>query len=95
MSKAILIFDSYETLKKHYGKKALITISLLDDKGEATYHSTEYAILKPLPMRAVNIETVLHNDGLYYIEELQPTDFDRGFNACLDKILGGKIDEYE
>lgn len=49
--------------------------------------------LKPLPMEAVNLEEVLHDDGLYYVEKIAPTDFDRGFNYCLEKILGEKIDE--
>lgn len=94
MSKAILVIDKMPKSCMEC-KLSLMNGTFCSVIGN-TYTSDEISDdcpLKPLPMRAVNLEEVLHNDGLYYIEEIKPTDFDRGFNACLDKILGEKIDE--
>lgn len=83
MNQALLVFNAYETLKEHYGEKVLIQISLLDKEDNATYHSTEYAVLKPLPEKTENIE------GFDDIDlEWQADSYCDGWNACIDEILG-------
>ena len=78
MKKAILVIDGYEHLKEQYNKKVLINICLLDEKGDATYYSTEYAILKELPQFKEPIE----NDDSGF------NDYVGGWNDCLYEILG-------
>lgn len=91
--KAILIIDVDDNADF---EKAIADITFRDEWGVAPrgikrwYNGVK---AKPLPMEAVNLEEVLHDDGLYYVEKIAPTDFDRGFNYCLEKILGEKIDE--
>ena len=42
--------------------------------------------LKPLPQRKQSLITVF-GDGVMFNE---PTEFEQGYNACIDEILGGK-----
>lgn len=94
MSKAILIIDVDDNADF---ENAIADITFRENewglapRGIKRWHNGIKA--KPLPMEAVNLEEVLHDDGLYYVEKIAPTDFDRGFNYCLEKILGEKIDE--
>lgn len=84
MTKAILVFDGYETLKEQYNKKVLVNIFSLDEKGDAEYYSTEYAILKELPQKKF-VQVDYNHDINYALSCL-------GYNKCLKDILG---EEYE
>lgn len=92
MSKAILIFDSYETLKRHYGEEVLVYINIpvKSEDGKIKgyqYHSTENAVLKPMP------EKTHKNGGCRVIDGKEwwyDSEHDDGWNECIDEILGGE-----
>ena len=109
MSKAILVFDGYETLKKHYGEEVVIYINIpvKSKNGKIKgyqYHSTERAVLKPIPEKknygmgdikvldCVTISEEAINMATHQIEQRVNYDVNRlmakGYNDCIDEILG-------
>ena len=91
MSKMLLVFDGCETLKEYCDDEIMITINIPVEGKDGIrgyhYHSTRSAVLKPVPQKK-EVKGDFYKQREIATEMNDLIDFDKGYNKCIDEILG-------
>lgn len=89
MSKAILVIDIPEKWEIKDIETLIIRLGNAKLKQETSYKNIS---LKSMPIKKMTESLVYANDEVYMRQNCF-TEYDKGWNACVDEILGGNDEQ--